>query len=297
MRQDLNLGRANDALQALDVLLAQNPADAEAHNLRCRVYYEEVLYDRAVADCEAAVNLEPGNSNYHLWLGRAYGQKAMQVSLVSAYKLAHKVAAQFQIAVQLDPKNTEALEDLGEFDVSAPAVAGGGSNHAEPLVQRLQPLDPAGALVLQARIEESKRRYDQAEADLKAAIAQCPRPASAWMDLAAFYQRRGRIDDMVAAVHTAASLDRAHGPALVEAAGDLVRAGRESQTAIRWLREYLDSHAQSEDAPAFAVRARLAQLLANQGDLQGAQREVAAVHALAPGYRIPNPNASARIGQ
>lgn len=293
VRYDLNAGRADDALQTLASALAGNPADAEAHNLRCRVLYEEEQWDSAIADCEAAVQAAPGESNFHLWLGRAYGQKADRSSLVSAYKLARKVDAEFQRAVQLDPRNVAALSDLGEFDVDAPAIVGGGINRAQALVPQLEAVNSAAAFTLRAHIAESQRDYASAESDFKAAIARSPQPPSAWMDLASFYRRRGRIDDMVSAVHTGASLDRRHGAALVDGASNLMLAHREPQTAIAWLREYLRSSAQSEDAPVFVVRAKLAELLASEGDNAGAQEQRAAVHAIASGYRIAAKGASA----
>ena len=33
-------------------------------------------YDNAIANCERAIQIEPQASKYHLWLGRAYGDKA-----------------------------------------------------------------------------------------------------------------------------------------------------------------------------------------------------------------------------
>lgn len=295
VRQDLNLGRADVALQRLAPVLTQNPSDAEAHNLRCRVYYEEQQWDQAIADCQAAVLLEPNNSNYHLWLGRAYGQKAASTSsLLAAYKLARRVAAEFQQAAQLDPHNAAALSDLGEFDVSAPAVVGGGMSRAQAVLQQLRGVSPSDASTLQGRMAEEKKDYAGAEAAYRDAIAQAKNPASAWMDLAAFYLRHGRANDAVTAAYQGAQLDRQHGPALVAGATALDATGRDPRTAIQWLREYLASPAQSEDAPAFAVRAQLARLLENQGQEQEAQQQLAEVHSLASGYRIPASGSSAR---
>jgi tetratricopeptide (TPR) repeat protein len=285
VRSALNQGRADEALRALDSKLAQNASDAEAHNLRCRVYYQEEQWDRAIADCEAAVQLEPSSSTYHLWLGRAYGQKADHVSLFAAYKLARRVAAEFQQAVQLDPNNAEALADLGEYDVEAPGAVGGGINRAEALVPQLSAVSTSAALNLEGRIAESRHDYAAAESYYKSAIAQSRYPAGAWMDLASFYRRRGRLDDMSTAAHTGASLDRRHGPALVDGAACLTEAHREPQVAIQWLELYLSSHGQTEDAPAFAVRTKLAELFAQEGNPAAAQVQLAAAHALASDYR------------
>jgi predicted Zn-dependent protease len=298
VRRDLNLGRADAALQTLDAALARNPSDAEAYNLRCRVYYEEEQWDQAISDCQAAVVTDNNNSDYHLWLGRSYGQKAAgTASRLAAYKLARKVAAEFQQAVRLDPRNAAALSDLGEFDASAPFVAGGGIIRAQGVLRQLRTVSPDDALTLQARIAEAKKDYAGAEADYRAAIAQAKDPASAWMDLAAFYLRRGRASDAVTAACNGAALDHRHGPALVQGATALDATGRDPWMAIQWLREYLSSPAQSEDAPAFAVHAQLARLLENQGDEQAAQQQLAEVHALASGYRIPASGASARASR
>lgn len=294
MHEDLDQGRADSALAALNATLGRNPNDAEAHNLRCRVYYQEEAWDQAIADCEAAVELAPGDSTFHLWLGRSYGQKAAVASLMSGYALARRVHTEFEQAVQLDPHNAEALADLGEFDVMAPSMVGGGLARAGAVVQQLRGVNPAGARTLEGRIAESKKDYAGAEAAFRDAIQHSSYPANAWMDLAAFYRRRGRLDAMAAAAHTGASLDPNHGTALVDGASNLSMAGRELPTAIEWLRQYLNSHAQSEQAPVFAVRAQLARLLQKQGDEQAAEQQLAAVRALASGYRIPSGNPASR---
>lgn len=293
--QDLDFGRADSALQSLNAILAQNPNDPDARNLRCRVYYQEEEWDRAIGDCEAAVRAAGSNSNFHLWLGRAYGQKAAHASIVSGYPLARKVHAEFEQAIQLDPKNAEALADLGEFDVRAPSVVGGGVGKAEGILQQLATLNPAAALTLEARIAESKKDYAAAETDLREAIRNASNAANAWMDLASFYRRRGRLDEMVTAARTGAGLDPKHGPALVDGATNLALADREPQTAIHWLQQYLNSSAQSEIAPSFVVRAQLALLLQKQGDAEAAQQQLAVVHALASGYRVPSGNAALRV--
>src|SRR5215469_931950 len=105
-------GQANRALATLNQQLAANPRDAEAHNLLCRVFYQEERWDNAIPECERAVAVDPRNSNYQLWLGRAYGQKADHSSFVTAATLAPKVRVAFEKAVQLDPRNIQARCDL-----------------------------------------------------------------------------------------------------------------------------------------------------------------------------------------
>ena len=55
VRADLTMGRADDAISHLRSSLTANPEDAEAHNLLCRVYFQEEQWDDAIGECETAV--------------------------------------------------------------------------------------------------------------------------------------------------------------------------------------------------------------------------------------------------
>ncbi len=282
-----NRGQADNALQVLDTALQQNTANAAAWNLKCRVYLAQERWNDAISSCQHAVRLEPDSSSYHLWLGRAYGEKASRSSLVSAYKTAKLTHAEFEEAVALDGRNREALSDLGEYYVDAPGFLGGGYDKAESLAGRLDSLDPPRADELRARIAEAKKDYKVAEqgwhAKIVASQSSSEATAQAWMDLGSFYYRRGRLDDMLAALKNGAAADKNHGPALVDGASTLIKSGRDSQLAAQWLREYLNGNALSSTAPAFAVHAELGNLLRKQGD-PSAEHEFAAARALSGNY-------------
>jgi tetratricopeptide (TPR) repeat protein len=287
-RSAFNKGRADEALRVLDSAIGQNSADAEAWNLRCRVYLAQERWDDAVNSCKRAVQLMPGSSKYHLWLGRAYGEKASRAKLLSAYKMAKLTRAEFETAVSLDDSNPGALSDLGEYYVDAPAFLGGGYSKAENLAQRLDSIDRARACELRARIAEAKKDYATAEQDWRAkiSVSQSSQEAAAqaWMDLGSFYRRHERWNEMIAALKSGAAADTRHGPALVDGASTLIKSGREPQLAAQWLREYLNGNALSSTAPAFAAHAELGKLLKKQGDLPSANREFAAANALSANY-------------
>ena len=285
----LDQGRADEALSMLNKALEQDAADAEAFNLRCRVFYSEERWDDAIASCERSVQFAPGNSNYHMWLGRAYGEKADRVSFVTAYKLAKQIRVEFESAASLDPHNGEALSDLGEYYAAAPGFLGGGHNKAEAVAAQLDAFAPDRAHGLRARIAEDKKDYDGAEREYRLKVSSAaqgsPQTLSqAWMDLGGFYRRRARWDAMQAALNGGAAAATDHGPALVDGASTLLRAGREPKMAETWMQQYLDGNGLSEEAPAFIVHFQLARLYRSQGDTPRADRELAAAHALASGY-------------
>jgi len=283
----LNRGKADETLQLLDAALKENANDAQALNLRCRVFYAEERWDDAIDSCNRAVQIDGKNSNYHMWLGRAYGKKAQRVSFMAAYKLAKLIRVEFETAASLDPKNGAALSDLGEYYTDAPSVLGGGHAKAEGIARQLDGFDPVRALELRAEIAEANKDYADAEKILRTKISASHSSAQSWMDLGSFYGRTERWDEMVAALESGAvAADKDHGPALADGAATLMKTGREPKLAIEWMRAYLASDALSEEQPAFAVHARLGTLLNQQGDHQGAQKEFAAARALAKDYAV-----------
>ena len=279
----LQQGEADRAL----TLLSAQPS-AEAHNLRCRVYFTLGRWDDAVNECDQAVRLNGQSADNHLWLARALGEKADNSSFIAAFSLAKRARAEFELAASLDPHDGEALTDLGEFYASAPGVVGGGIDKAQGLVAQLGRIDPARAHVLLARIAETKKDYDTAEREYKQAIATSQHPAIPWITLASFYRKRERWNDMEAAVeagYKAAQADRHAGLALYNGASVLIRGKRNLALAAKMLEEYLSLYPKTEEAPAFEAHTRLAKVKAQLGDKNGAWQERTEALRLAHDYK------------
>jgi len=286
----LQAGEADKAI-GLIASLPQEGADmAEAQNLECRVRFTLQQWDTAAGECEQAVRLDGGNSNYHMWLGRALGERADRASFMTAFSLGKRVRTEFETAVSLDPRNAAALSDLGDFYSEAPGIVGGGLDKAENIAGQLDRISPARAHQLRASIAIARKDDATAERELRLAIQTSPHPALQWTVLGSFYEHRQRWSDMEDAIHNAASAaarDRGAGVALYDGAGVLIRAKRDQQFAAKMLEDYLAGSSKSEEAPAFVAHYRLARLLAQLGDSDGAQRERAAGYALASEYRPP----------
>lgn len=279
----LQQGRIEEARSALQQILAAQPGNAHAHQLLCRVYYAQDLADPAIHECELAAANDPGNSNTQMWLGRAYGMKASHANPIVAFGLARKVRYAFERAVELDPGNVQAMSDLGEFYVDAPAIVGGGLDKARALADRMQPRFASQAHRLLALIANEKKDTATAEAEFKKAVL-AGRTAAAYVDLGQFYQQQNQPAKALEAIKTGIEADRRKDSVLVDAASILTSMNQSPELAVDLLREYLASTAKSDDAPAFKVRLQLGTLLAHQGDVGSAQREYAAAAALAPNY-------------
>ena len=284
----LQAGEADKALALLSSLPRSEAGLAQAHNLLCRVRYILEQWDAAASECEQAVRLDVENSDDHLWLGRALGEKADRASFLTAFSLAKRTRAEFEEAVRLNPRNADALSDLGDFYREAPGVVGGGVDKAQAIAAQLDKVDPARAHHLRANIAEQQKDFPTAESDYKQAIAAGLHPAGQWASLAAFYSRRHRFDDMETAIHSAISAarsDKHAGVALYDSAGLLTQNGHDPTLAANLLDSYLAGSSKSEEAPAFIAHIRLARLKQQLGDPAGADRERAAALALAHDYK------------
>ena len=110
--------------------------------------------------------------------------------------------------------------------------------------------------------------------------------AGYWLDLAAFYRRRDRLDDMENATNKAVAADKQKDPAiLVQAAALLLRAGRNFPGAALLVRKALSSPVPADGAPSFQAHYLLGQALEKQGDNAGAEREYRAALSLARDYK------------
>ena len=288
----LQAGEADKALALLQSVPKSIDGAAEAANLECRVRLTLEQWEAAVNRCQQAVRLDGQNSSYHLWLGRALGEKADRASFLTAYSLAKRTRAEFEESVRLDPRNADALADLGEFCEQAPGVVGGGIDKAEAIAAKLDSVDPARAHELRAKIAERQKDYAGAEREFRQAISAGKHPASHWISLAGFYRRRERWTEMEAAVHsgqTAAERDKAEsahaGEALYDGASLLSETHRDPALAAKMFADYLAGSAKTEEAPAFVAHLRLARLKDQLGDPAAASRERAAALALANEYK------------
>ncbi len=266
-------GHVDEALVALHGQISASPNDALAHNLLCRAYFSLGQWDRGIADCEKAVSLAPENSQFHLWLGRIYGEKADKSGFMTAAGLARRVRDEFEKAVHLNPKSVDARSDLAEFYLEAPGIVGGGRDKAQEQADSLLGLDPARAHWVKARIAEKKKDFTSAEREYRTAIEASHDSASAWLNLGLFYRHRQRWDEMEQTLSHVrpAPLDRPD--ALVDAAEILIRSQRNLPEAVQLLRAYLNSSAKVEQAPAFKVHYLLGTASEKLGDRDSAAAE------------------------
>jgi tetratricopeptide (TPR) repeat protein len=178
-------------------------------------------WDTAVEAGEKIVKDAPESAEAHLWLGRAYGQKALNSSIFSQMGWAKKCKASFEKAVALDPKSAEARVDLIQYYANAPGIAGGGMDKARAQQKALDGIDPVRGAQMNGFILFKEKKPAEAEAEYRRAVSLAPENGSAHWRLGRVLERGGKKDEAKASYREALRLD----PMLEGAKKDLERLG------------------------------------------------------------------------
>ena len=105
-----------------------------------------------------------------------------------------------------------------------------------------------------------------------------------WLQLAAFYRQRGRLDDMQSAVRSAMAQPHKLAESYFDAGNELFLGSRDFAAAVDYLQKYLSSGELVESAPAFRAHYLMGQLQEKMGHNGAAASEYQASLALASGF-------------
>jgi Flp pilus assembly protein TadD len=235
--------------QSLEVLQAVPTKDAAVYELMGRNYYGQGDFRRATEALEHSAALAPGNSTVYLWLGRAYGRRAETSSLITAPGLANKARQFFEKAAQLNPANLEAQSDLFEYYLEAPGFLGGGFDKAKATAAQIARISPSEGYWAQARLDEKRKEFGSAEAQLRRALEIAPQQIGRLIDLARLLTRRGRYQEADLSLAKAEQI-APNSPRLMFAKADLyIKGKRNLDVARELLKRYLNSTLTPEDPP------------------------------------------------
>ena len=129
-------GQFSAAQQFFETFVRQRPTDPVGVYYLGRLAFESKQYEQASTWFEKTVKLDSNNSDYHLWLGRAYGEQAQHAE-GDAFFLARKVKKHLETAVTLNPDNLDARSDLLDYYLQAPPLVGGDAAKARAQAQEI----------------------------------------------------------------------------------------------------------------------------------------------------------------
>ena len=209
-------------------------------------------YKTATDDLEKAVDLEPRNSDYVLWLGRCWGRKAETASPLFAPLSATKARDYFSKALQLDPSNRDALGDLFDYYLEAPAIMGGGIDKAGVIARRILAIDPPEGHFALSKIARKRQRLNEAEQELRTSVALGPDKIGHVLALARFLAGQSRLEECNAILARPDRIAPASPRVLYAKASICMETNRQTE-ARALLRQYLQSQLTPDDPPRAAV--------------------------------------------
>ena len=275
------------AIAVLEEVSAKEPKNGDIQLLLAKSYLELQQHDAAIRSAEKAVALDPQNSVFHEWLGRAYGDKADRAGWFSAISLAKKTRKEFQMAVDLDDRNFSARQALVEFDCSAPGLVGGGEEKARPHIRRLMELDAAEGYYAAGNCRRQKKDFAGADEQFTKSLESRPRSAELIYDIGDYAMKRAQPERLFsvaeAGEHAAPNDPRGK---FYRGVG-LVLLKEKSEQAERLFEEYLGRAPKRNGYPSRAwVHAWLGRLYENKNNQAEAREEFESALRLDPRNKI-----------
>ena len=95
----------NHARESVQIAESRNPDTAAAHRVEGYLLYAGGLYDKAVAEFDRSIALQPGSATAYIWLGKAYEDNDQLDRALTA----------FQKATEVEPRYFRTYQNLGAF--------------------------------------------------------------------------------------------------------------------------------------------------------------------------------------
>jgi tetratricopeptide (TPR) repeat protein len=174
--------------------LQEAPDDPQAAFLASQIHNAFGDHTSPAALAEKAVRLDGRVARYHRQLAEVQGVMAQHAGLLQQVLLARRFRKEIDAALELDPRDTQALRDLLEFYLLAPGVVGGDVRKAAAMAQRIAAIDEAEGFLGKARIAGFRKDRAQMEAMLRRAAEVHPASYKAQIALGS-YLASGHRDD------------------------------------------------------------------------------------------------------
>jgi tetratricopeptide (TPR) repeat protein len=176
----LNAKKYQEAQALLEKSLQADSRNAEAYYLMGKLQKVTNNPRKALEFADKAIQINPGNANYHVLRGNSLGSLAQQANLFKARGFATDGREALEKAVQMEPGNRNAVGALFGWYLNVPALGGGSTAKAEALAVRTRVLDPAMGHYLKGLVLQKQKDPGPAQAEYRLAIAADPKLADAY---------------------------------------------------------------------------------------------------------------------
>lgn len=230
-------------------LLDKHSNDPAVNFLLGRDYFMTGDFKAATERFLKATAADPKSGEYMDWLGRAYGKRAELSNPFQAPMYASKARQAFERAVELSPKNSDALSDLFDYYLDAPGFLGGGYDKAEDVAQKIAVIDPSEGYFERAKLAQKRKEFDSAEQHLRLAVAATPGKVAGLLTLARFLANQGRTRESDAMLAEAQRIQPDAPQVIYTRADLLIKQKRNLDEARELLKKYMASNLTVDDPP------------------------------------------------
>ena len=278
-------GKLVEAKPLFEAVARKSPQNAGAAFYLGRIALAREDIEGSVQLFERAAGIEGANSNYHMWLGRAYAEKAIRASVFKKPFLARSVHKEFEKAVDLDPANLDARFALIRFYLLAPRIMGGSVDGAMAQAEEIAKRDPMKGHQARAQVFQEEKKFDRAEQEYLTAIKEAPQNRDARFMLGLFYQEQKTYDKAFEIFEAMVKTDPPERRAYYQIGKTGLLAGTHLDRAEECLKLYL-ANAPKEGEPSFAwAHFRLGMVYEKKGSKSLAKQEYEETLKLQPDHK------------
>jgi tetratricopeptide (TPR) repeat protein len=210
-----------------------------------------------LALAEKAVSYDSRVARFHRQLAEALGVEAQSANPLEQLLLARRFKKEIQLALGLEPRDLQARDDLMEFYLLAPGIAGGDRAHAAEVARGIARIDASRGFLAEARLAEFDKQRGRAAAMLRKAVEANPASYRARIALARYWLAAGRenADEAARQAAEAVRID----PGRVDGYSAMAEAGamRGDNTAVDAVLARAADNVPDDLAPYYRAAVRL----------------------------------------
>jgi tetratricopeptide (TPR) repeat protein len=257
--------RFEEARKFFEPYVAKNPRDADGAYYLGRSLFALGQFEPAADQLEKAVEIRP-NSDALLWLGRAYGQFAMEASVFRQAGLAKKCKAAWDRAVALDPNNLEVRGDLIQYYLRAPGFMGGSVEKAREQAAEIRKRDAVRGSLAAVTILLYQKDNAAAEKELAEAIRKAPADPRPRLALGALQQDGKRWNEAFDTFEATLKADPDNYDVLYQVGKTGALSGQRLDRSEECLKRYLGHTPKPGSAPLANAHYRLGTVYEKKGN-------------------------------
>lgn len=258
--ENQNYGQSKSLLKSIN---SDHQDFAQAQYYLGRMSFDEGDYEDAQEYFEEAIDENNEVTDYHLWLGNAYGVEAQDANVIKQGYLAPKIKNAYERAVELDPKNIDAQWGLVQYYTQAPGFMGGSWEKAGQSARSIYKIDAVQGHRAMALVYLGQDKFDLAENEHVKAAEKDP---SSNYDLGMFYQNRKQYEKAFQTFEKALTLNPDDINSMYQIGRTSVFSGLKMERGLKCLNKYLQYKPSANQPSHAGALMRIAMIYENRGD-------------------------------